>query len=217
MKLTELRKLENGTLLRLKGTDVIFKLQAVDKYDDSRPCNIGVIEADDQVLYGIGYTSDDSILDVNDGYYNSGWIYNNKTLMREDTNMTRCEFDEYVKQYRYVVTVRDLEVCEEDISARFDEHIDPRDLIRRGSSPAKPVEDNTESGVLPIAAARQFVNDFNSRKVTIQLINAAIVRAAQDGKQNIRLTDAVNHQVSEEIKDLYRRAGYHVAFETIQW
>lgn len=189
----------------------------MDKYDDSRPCNIGVIEADDQVLYGIGYTSDDSILDVNDGYYNSGWIYNNKTLMREDTNMTRYEFDEYVKQYRYVVTLRDLEVYEEDICARFDEHIDPRDLISRGSSPAKPVEDNTESGVLPIAAARQFVNDFNSRKVTIQLINAAIVRAAQDGKQNIRLTDAVNHQVSEEIKDLYRRAGYHVAFETIQW
>ena len=217
MKLTELRKLENGTLLRLKGTDVIFKLQAADKYDDSRPCNIGVIEADDQVLYGIGYTSDDSILDVNDGYYNSGWIYNNKTLMREDTNMTRYEFDEYVKQYRYVVTVRDLEVYEEDICARFDEHIDPRDLICRGSSPAKPVEDNTESGVLPIAAARQFVNDFNSRKVTIQLINAAIARAAQDGKQVINLADVINHQVSEEIKDLYSRAGYHVAFETIQW
>lgn len=29
--------------------------------------------------------------------------------------------------------------------------------------------------------------------------------------------DAVNHQVSEEIKDLYRRAGYNVAVETIQW
>lgn len=217
MKLTELRKLENGTLLRLKGTGVIFELQGVDEYDDERPCNIRVIEAEDQVLYGIGYTSDDSILDVNDGYYNSGWIYNNKTLMREDTNMTRYEFDEYVKQYRYVVTVRDLEVYEEDICARFDEHIDPRDLISCGSSPAKPVEDNTESGVLPIAAARQFVNDFNSRKVTIQLINAAIARAAQDGKQNIRLADVVNHQVSEEIKDLYRRAGYNVAVETIQW
>lgn len=217
MKLTELHKLEKGTLLRLKGTGVIFKLQAVDRYDDRRPCSIGVIEADDQVLYGIGYTSDDSILDVNDGYYNSGWIYNSKTLMRGDTNMSRYEFDEYVKQYRYVVTLRDLEVYEEDIVARFDEHIDPRDLIRRGSSPAKPVEDNTESGVLPIAAARQFVNDFNSRKVTIQLINAAIARAAQDGKQVINLADVVNHQVSEEIKDLYRQAGYTVAFETIQW
>ena len=217
MKLTELRKLETGTLLRLKGTDVIFKLHEVDKYDDKRPCCIKVLEADGPILYGIAFTSDDLILDVNDGYYNSGWIYNNKTLMREAAEMTRYEFDEYVKQYRYVVTLRDLEVYEEDICARFDEHIDPRDLISRGSSPAKPVEDNTESGVLPIAAARQFVNDFNSRKVTIQLINAAIARAAQDGKQVISLADAVNHQVSEEIKDLYRRAGYTVAFETIQW
>lgn len=217
MKLTELHKLEKGTLLRLKGTDVIFKLHEVDTYDDKRPCSIKVLEADGLVLYGIGYTADDFILDVNDGYYNSGWIHNNKTLMREDANMTRYEFDEYVKQYRYVVTLRDLEVYEEDICARFDEHIDLRDLISRGSSPAKPVEDNTESGVLPIVAARQFVNDFNSRKVTIQLINAAIARAAQGGKQVISLADAVNHQVSEEIKDLYRRAGYNVAVETIQW
>lgn len=226
MKLTELHKLENGTLLRLKGTDVIFKLQGVDKYDDKRPCNIRVMEAEDQVLYGIGYTSDDPILDVNDGYYNSGWIYNNKTLMREDTNMTRYAFDEYVKQYRYVVTLRDLEVYE-DAGARFDEHIDPRDLISRSSSPAQPLfadevaehfsEQDGESGVLPIAAARQFVDDFNSRKVTIQLINAAIARVAQAGKRVIRLADVINHQVSEEIKDLYRRAGYHVAFETIQW
>lgn len=217
MKLTELRKLENGALLRLKGTDVIFELKEVDTLDDKRPCCIKVLEADRKVLYSIGYTADDLILDVNDGCYNSGWIYNNKTLIREAAEMTRYEFDEYVKQYRYVVTLRDLEVYEEDICARFDEHIDPRDLICRGSSPAKPVGDNTESGVLPIAAARQFVNDFNSRKVTIQLINAAIARAAQDGKQVISLADAVNHQVSEEIKDLYRRAGYHVAFETIQW
>lgn len=217
MKLNELHKLEKGALLRLKGTGVIFKLHEVDTYDDKRPCCIKVLEADGQVLYGIDFTSGDLILDVNDGYYNSGWIYNNKTLIREAAEMTRYEFDEYVKQYRYVVTLRDLEVYEEDICARFDEHIDPRDLISRGSSPAKPVEDNTESGVLPIAAARQFVNDFNSRKVTIQLINAAIARAAQDGKQVISLADAVNHQVSEEIKDLYRRAGYHVAFETIQW
>ena len=58
--------------MRLKGTDVIFKLHEVDKYDDKRPCCIKVLEADGLVLYGIGYTADDFILDVNDGYYNSG-------------------------------------------------------------------------------------------------------------------------------------------------
>ena len=227
MKLTELRKLEKGTLLRLKGTDVIFKLLNVDKNDDSRPCKIEVLEADKQILYKLAECEDDFIMDVNDGCYNSGWIYNNKTLMREAAEMTRYEFDMYVKMYRYVVTLRDLEVYEEDIGALLDEHIDPRDLIRRSSSPTQPSfadevaehfsEQDGESGVLPIAAARQFVNDFNSRKVTIQLINAAIARAAQDGKQLIRLDDVINHQVSEGVKDLYRQAGYHVAFETIQW
>lgn len=46
MKLTELRELEKGTLLRLKGIDVIFKLHEVDTYDDKRPCCITVLEAD---------------------------------------------------------------------------------------------------------------------------------------------------------------------------
>lgn len=64
---------------------------------------------------------------------------------------------------------------------------------------------------------RQFVSDFNSRKVTIQIINAHIARAAQAGKQIIRLADVIDHAVSEEIKDQFRRAGYTVAFETIQW
>ena len=53
MKLTELHKLEKGALLRLKGTDVIFKLHEVDKYGDKRPCCIKVLEADGLVLYGL--------------------------------------------------------------------------------------------------------------------------------------------------------------------
>lgn len=101
MKLTELRKLEKGALLRLKGTDVIFVLKEVDKYDDKRPCCIEVLEAGGPILYGIAFTPGDLIPGVDDGYYNSGWIYNNKTLIREAAEMTRYEFDEYVKQYRY--------------------------------------------------------------------------------------------------------------------
>lgn len=53
--------------------------------------------------------------------------------------------------------------------------------------------------------------------LTSMLNNIAIARVAHDGKQVISLADVVNHQVSEEIKDLYRRAGYNVAVETIQW
>lgn len=216
MKLTELRKLENGTLLRLKGTDVIFKLQAVDKYDDSRPCNIGVIEADDQVLYGIGYTSDDSILDVNDGYYNSGWIYNNKTLMREDANMTRYEFDGYVKLYRYVVTVRDLEVYEEDIGARFDEHIDPRDLLTYRPSDASEAEDESPIEPLPISKARELVHAYEYDLDMIELINFNIELAAERG-EHIVLLEAISPTISEAVKEKYRQAGYTVTKHAIEW
>ena len=216
MKLTELRKLEIGTEVRLKGTNAIFEVRKIDPLDDFRPVYLRLVRSDKPVLTKFYVGGDHTIL------YpckprEEAWIFNNKKQMREDVGYYRSVFEKACEGY-HVATVRDLEVVDvlETIEG-LDEHIDPRDLISRGSSPAQPVEVNTGSGVLPIAAARQFVNDFNSRKVTIQLINAAIARAAQDGKQVINLADVINHQVSEEIKDLYRRAGYTVAFETIRW
>lgn len=216
MKLTELRNLEIGTEVRLKGTNAIFEVRKIDQLDDFRPVYLRLVRSDKPVIIKLYVGGDHTILYPCKSR-EEAWIFNNKKQMREDVGYYRSVFEKVCEGY-HVATVRDLEVVDvlETIEG-LDEHIDPRDLISRGSSPAKPVEDNTESGVLPIAAARQFVNDFNSRKVTIQLINAAIARAAQDGKQVISLADAVNHQVSEEIKDLYRRAGYTVAFETIQW
>ena len=227
MKFQELQNIEYSTKLRLKGTNAYFRVASVDLDDNEVPLCVSLIETD-KLLF-VRYDSDweqaEIIeIDANDKCFDPEyWIFANKTVMREEAGLTRTQFENMTKDY-YIITMRDLEVVEveEDIGARLDEHIDPRDLIcrpisQRGSSPAKPVEDNTESGVLPIAAARQFVNDFNSRKVTIQLINAAIACAAQAGKQFINLADVINHQVSEEIKDLYRQAGYTVAFETIQW
>lgn len=216
MKLTELRNLEIGTEVRLKGTNAIFEVRKIDQLDDFRPVYLRLVRSDKPVITKFYVGGDHTIL------YpckprEEAWIFNNKKQMREDVGYYRSVFEKACEGY-HVATVSDLEVVDvlETIEG-LDEHIDPRDLISRGSSPAQPVEDNTESGVLPIAVARQFVNDFNSRKVTIQLINAAIARVAHDGKQVISLADAVNHQVSEEIKDLYRRAGYNVAVETIQW
>lgn len=216
MKLTELRNLEIGTEVRLKGTNAIFEVRKIDQLDDFRPVYLRLVRSDKPVITKLYVGGDHTIL-YPCKRREEAWIFNNKKQMREDVGYYRSVFEKACGGY-HVATVRDLEVVDvlETIEG-LDEHIDPRDLISRGSSPAKPVEGNTGSGVLPIAAARQFVNDFNSRKVTIQLINAAIARAAQDGKQVINLADVINHQVSEEIKDLYRRAGYTVAFETIQW
>lgn len=213
MKLTELRELEKGTLLRLKGTDVIFKLHEVDKYDDKRPCCIKVLEADGLVLYGIGYTADDLILDVNDGYYNSGWIYNNKTLMREAANMTRYEFDEYVKQYRYVVTLRDLEVYEEDIVARFDEYIDPRDLLPY--SPSEETYTANEFDPFDISKARELSEEHENDRETIALINHAIEFEAKRGLREVLFEELP--AISEAVKEKYRLAGYTVTKRAIEW
>ena len=212
MKLTELRKLEKGTLLRLKGTDVIFKLHEVDKYDDKRPCCIKVLEADGLVLYGIGYTTDDSILDVNDGYYNSGWIHNNKNLMREATEMTRYEFDEYVKQYRYVVTLRDLEVYEEDIGALIDEHIDPRDLLYK---PSEETYTANEFDPFDISKARELAEERENDREAIALINHAIEFEAKRGLRTVLFEELPT--IPKAVKEKYRLAGYTVTERAIEW
>ncbi len=212
MKLTELHKLEKGALLRLKGTNVIFKLHEVDTYDDKRPCCIKVLEADGPVLYGIGYTADDFILDVNDGYYNSGWIHNNKTLIREAANMTRYEFDEYVKQYRYVVTLRDLEVYEEDIGALFDEHIDPRDLLYKLSEETYTAN---EFDPFDISKARELAEERENDRETIALINHAIEFEAKRGLRTVLFEELPT--ISEAVKEKYRLAGYTVTKRAIEW
>lgn len=219
MKFQELQNIEHGTKLRLRGTNAYFELADFDYNDNEVPLSVRLIKTDKPVF--VSYDSDyeqAEIIEItaNEEYYYDPeyWIFTNKTVMREEAGLTRTQFEKMTKDY-YIITMRDLEVVTE---------VKETENRRFGSSPAKPTfaeevaeHFSEESGVLPIAATRQFVNDFNSRKVTIQLINAAIARAAQAGKHIIRLDDEVNHQVSEEIKDLYRQAGYTVAFETIQW
>lgn len=218
MTFQELQNIEIGTKLHLKGSNAYFEVADFDYDDNEVPLSVRLIKTDKPLFVGYDSNWDQKeIIEINanDEYYEPEyWIYANKTVMREEAELTRTQFEKMTKDY-YIITMRDLEIVEE---------VEVEEIRTRGSSPAKPTfadevaeKFSEASGVLPIAATRQFVNDFNSRKVTIQLINAAIARAAQAGKQVISLADAVNHQVSEEIKDLYRQAGYHVAFETIQW
>ena len=225
MTFQELQNIEIGTKLRLRGTNAYFRVATVDLDDNEVPLCVSLIETDKPlfVSYDSNWEQEEIIeVDANDKYYEPEyWIFANKTVMREEAELTRSQFEKMTKDY-YIITMRDLEIVEEvEDSEASDLCNDFRN--QHNSSPSKTFADEVaekfseESGVLPIAATRQFVNDFNSRKVTIQLINAAIARAAQAGKRIIRLDDEVNHQVSEEIKDLYRQAGYHVAFETIQW
>lgn len=222
MTFQELQNIELGTKLHLKGTNAYFELADFDYGDNEVPLSVRLIKTDKPVF--VGYDSDyeqAEIIEITaneDSYYDPEyWIFANKTVMREEAGLTRTQFEKLTKDY-YIITMRDLEVVED---------VEAAETNTRGFAPASPshptfaeeVADHfsEESGVLPISAVRQFVNDFNSRKVTIQIINAHIARAAQAGKQIIRLADVIDHAVSEEIKDQFRRAGYTVAFETIQW
>lgn len=218
MTFQELQNIESGTILHLKGTNAYFRVVTVDLDDNEVPLCVSLIETDKPLFVGYDSNWDQKEIieiDANDKYYDPEyWIFANKTVMREEAELTRLQFEKMTKDY-YIITMRDLEIVEE---------VEAEEIRTRGSSPAKPtfaeeVADHfsEESGVLPISAARQFVSDFNSRKVTIQIINAQIARAAQAGKQIIRLADVIDHAVSEEIKDQFRQAGYTVAFETIQW
>lgn len=221
MTFQELQNIRVGTILRLKGTKVHFEVTDTDPTDRIKPLSVSLVTADKPVFVGYDANWDEMQLvepeEVTWSTKPEYWIFANKTVMREEAELTRSQFENMTKNF-HILTMRDLEVVEQ-----VNEIDEVEEFRTRGSSPVKPFADEVaekfseESGVLPVTAARQFVNNFNSRKVTIQLINAAIARAAQDGKQVINLADAVNHQVSEEIKDLYRQAGYHVAFETIQW
>lgn len=225
MKFQELQNIEFGTKLRLKGTNAYFRVASIDLDDNEVPLCVSLIETDKPLF--VSYDSDweqEEIIDVdaNDKYYDPEyWIFANKTVMREEAGLTRSQFEKMTKDY-YIITMRDLEIVEEvEDSEASDLCNDFRN--QHNSSPSKTFADEVaekfseESGALPISAARQFVSDFNSRKVTIQIINAAIAREAQAGKHIIRLADVIDHAVSEEIKDQFRRAGYTVAFETIQW
>jgi hypothetical protein len=75
MNLRELYRLERGTELRLKGTDVIFELLDIDHSDKDRPAYIKVIEADAPVLLRADGHGDDIVLEVHKRMNNSGWIF----------------------------------------------------------------------------------------------------------------------------------------------
>ena len=88
MKLTELRNLEIGTEVRLKGTNAIFEVRKIDPLDDFRPVYLRLVRSDKPVLTKFYVGGDHTIL------YpckprEEAWIFNNKKQMREDVGVER--------------------------------------------------------------------------------------------------------------------------------
>ena len=62
MKLTELRNLEIGTEVRLKGTNAIFEVRKIDQLDDFRPVYLRLVRSDKPVITKLYVGGDHTIL-----------------------------------------------------------------------------------------------------------------------------------------------------------
>lgn len=210
MRLAELYNLEIGTRVRLKGTNATFSVRKVDYTDDERPAFLRLINSDKPVLTKLYVGGEHTIIfPTKNG--EEAWIFNNKTLMREDVGYSRSEFEKAGEGY-YVATVRDLEVVKvSETMDDLDKHIDPRDLIYRGQpddqTAQKPVEP------LPVAKACELSNA--NDPATIELINHAIEYEANLGLRVVKFCELP--PVPEAIKEKYRLVGYTVTEHTIEW
>lgn len=86
MKLTELRNLEIGTEVRLKGTNAIFEVRKIDPLDDFRPVYLRLVRSDKPVITKLYVGGDHTILYPCKSR-EEAWIFNNKKQMREQPKM----------------------------------------------------------------------------------------------------------------------------------
>ena len=108
MNLKDLFKLEVGSKLRLKGTNVIFEILSLDESDPDRPLEVKMLSEPERPV----------VNNILAGYINSiecnvaVWVYNNKATLAKDRQYTRSEID-YATRIYDVLTVRNLEAYEE--------------------------------------------------------------------------------------------------------
>ena len=201
MKLTELYNLEIGTRVRLKGTNAIFAVRKVDYTDDVRPVFLRLIDSDKPVLTKLYVDGEHTIIYPSKNG-EEAWIFNNKTLMREDVGYSRSEFEKACEGY-HVATLRDLEVIK--VSKTMDDLDKPK--AQEVQTAQKPVEP------LPVSKACELSNA--NDPAMIELINHAIEYEANLGLRVVKFSELP--PVPEAIKEKYRLVGYTVTEHTIEW
>lgn len=201
MKLTELYNLEIGTRVRLKGTNATFSVRKVDYTDDERPAFLRLINSDKPVLTKL-YEGGDHTIIYPSKNGEEAWIFNNKTLMREDVGYSRSEFEKACEGY-HVANVRDLEVIK--VSETMDDLDKPK--AQDDQTAQKQVEP------LPVTKACELSNA--NDPAMIELINHAIEYEANLGLRVVKFSELP--PISEAIKEKYRLVGYTVTKHTIEW
>lgn len=201
MKLTDLYRLEIGTRVRLKGTNATFAVRKVDYTDDERPVFLRLINSDKPVLTKL-YVGGEHTIIYPSKNGEEAWIFNNKTLMREDVGYSRSEFEKACEGY-HVANVRDLEVVK--VSKTMD------DLDKPKAQEVQTAQKQVEP--LPVAKACELSNA--NDPAMIELINHAIEYEANLGLRVVKFSELP--PVPEAIKEKYRLVGYTVTEHTIEW
>lgn len=201
MKLTDLYRLEIGTRVRLKGTNATFAVRKVDYTDDERPVFLRLINSDKPVLTKL-YVGGEHTIIYPSKNGEEAWIFNNKTLMREDVGYSRSEFEKACEGY-HVANVRDLEVVK--VSETMD------DLDKPKAQEVQTAQKQVEP--LPVAKACELSNA--NDPAMIELINHAIEYEANLGLRVVKFCELP--PVPEAIKEKYRLVGYNVTKHTIEW
>lgn len=201
MKLTDLYRLEIGTRVRLKGTNATFAVRKVDYTDDERPVFLRLINSDKPVLTKL-YVGGEHTIIYPSKNGEEAWIFNNKTLMREDVGYSRSEFEKAGEGY-HVATLRDLEVVK--VSETMD------DLDKPKAQEVQTAQKQVEP--LPVTKACELANA--NDPAMIELINHAIEYEANLGLRVVKFSELP--PVPEAIKEKYRLVGYTVTEHTIEW
>lgn len=201
MKLTDLYRLEIGTRVRLKGTNATFAVRKVDYTDNERPVFLRLINSDKPVLTKL-YVGGEHTIIYPSKNGEEAWIFNNKTLMREDVGYSRSEFEKACEGY-HVATVRDLEVVK--VTKTMD------DLDKPNAQDDQTAQKQVEP--LPVTKACELANA--NDPAMIELINHAIEYEANLGLRVVKFSELP--PVPEAIKEKYRLVGYTVTEHTIEW
>lgn len=201
MRLADLFNLEIGTRVRLKGTNATFAVRKVDYTDNERPVFLRLINSDKPVLTKL-YVGGEHTIIYPSKNGEEAWIFNNKTLMREDVGYSRSEFEKACEGY-HVANVRDLEVI------KVSENMD--DLDKPKAQEVQTAQKQVEP--LPVAKACELSNA--NDPAMIELINHAIEYEANLGLRVVKFSELP--PVPEAIKEKYRLVGYTVTEHTIEW
>ena len=109
MKLRDLFKLETGSKVRLKGTDMVFEIVEFDEEDHKCPILVTLVFGSSTATSTIhNFMGKDPMFVIPNS---AVWVYKNKKSLCRYTTYSKSGFGDQFKDHNFL-TVRNLEVCQ---------------------------------------------------------------------------------------------------------